>query len=100
MSFCLLHAFEWVLDGLSSRTNGAFGSTTPTIPAHGHHGINPKDSAHDTTNPNGKTAIDEEVSPFAARFQVCSVHTIADMHTLWSRVLRPLQMDGWMHLCR
>ena len=72
VSFCLLHAFEWGLDWLSSRTNGAFGSTTPAIAANGHHGINPKDSAHDATNPNGKTAVDEEVSPFAGQSQACS----------------------------
>ena len=59
-----MHAFEYGLDWLSARTGGAFGSTTTSIPAEGHHGMNPKDSAHDvngTGTPNGKNAVDEEV---------------------------------------
>ena len=63
VSFCLLHAFEYVLDLLSARTNGAFGTTTPSIQP--DHAINPKDSAHDGAvggRPNGKAAVaDEEV---------------------------------------
>ena len=63
VSFCLLHAFEYVLDLLSARTNGAFGSTTPSIQP--DHSINPKDSAHNGVagpGPNGKAAVaDEEV---------------------------------------
>ena len=62
MSFCLLHAVEWVLDWASSRTNGAFGTTTPAIAPDAHHGINPKDSAHEMPKPNGKSPVDEEVS--------------------------------------
>ena len=66
VSFCLLHAFEYVLDLLSARTNGAFGSTTPSIQP--DHSINPKDSAHNGVagpgGPNGKAAVaDEEVGP-------------------------------------
>ena len=63
VSFCLLHAFEYILDLLSARTNGAFGSTTPSIQP--DHSINPKDSAHNGVagpGPNGKAAVaDEEV---------------------------------------
>lgn len=74
VSFCLLHAFEYGLDWLSARTGGAFGSTTTSIPAEGHHGMNPKDSAHDvngTGTPNGKNAVDEEVSTSHAWCQSC-----------------------------
>ena len=68
VSFCLLHAFEYVLDLLSARTNGAFGSTTPSIQP--DHSINPKDSAHNGVagpgGPNGKAAVaDEEVGTLA-----------------------------------
>lgn len=82
VSFCLLHAFEWVLDWGSSRTNGAFGTTTPSIPANAHHGLNPKDSAHEIPKPNGKAAVDEEVSPSAASHDSSSfsyMHGCADV---------------------
>ena len=77
VSFCLLHAVEWVLDWGSARTNGAFGTATPAIPADAHHGMNPKDSAHETPNANGKAAVDEEVSPWATNYDSSSLLTHA-----------------------
>ena len=83
VSFCLLHAVEWILDWGSSRTNGAFGSTTPAIAPDAHHGINPKDSAHEMPKPNGKSAVDEEVR------HSCSQAPL--LHTDVERCRRP----GW-----
>ncbi len=82
VSFCLLHAVEWVLDWGSSRTNGAFGTTTPAIAPDAHHGINPKDSAHEIPKPNGKPAVDEEVS-LSLKQIATPPHTCDDMQTPW-----------------